>query len=160
MPSGKTHTKIDLFVLILIVGGVLYHRTYFVDLLGEDKLWTYIAAFSGAYLFGTLLLSPDLDLDRCRSSNNWGIFRFLWSPYARAFKHRGLSHVPIFGTLTRVLYLLLLIGIVVLVVRFVFGRSVSFPSLKRTDIRLVAALAAGLCLSDLLHIAADRIFRN
>jgi len=160
MPSGRAHVRIDLFVLILIVGSVVYFRTDLVELVGGDKLWTYVAAFVGAYLFGTLLMSPDLDLDRCRPSSNWGILRFLWHPYARAFKHRGLSHVPIFGTLTRVLYLLLVAGVVVLIVRVAFGLRVSLPAFERTDLGFVLALAVGLCLSDLLHIAVDWVFRN
>jgi len=160
MPSGRVHARIDLFALILIAGCILYFRTDLAKLVDGDKLWAYVAAFVGAYLFGTFFMSPDMDLDRCRPSSNWGILRFLWHPYARIFKHRGLSHVPIFGTLTRVLYLLMVAGIVVLIVRFAFGLRVSLPALERTDLGLVLALGTGLCLSDLLHIAVDWLFRN
>lgn len=53
----------------------------------------------------TLFLSPDIDLKQSISSRSWGIFRFLWIPYHRVFRHRGLSHWPIIGTLSRIVYL-------------------------------------------------------
>ena len=72
-----------------------------------------IAAFVSAYLFSMTLLSPDLDLAKSDSYRRWGPLRWLWAPYAAAFKHRRVSHHPLFGPITRIAYVSL-IGFVVL----------------------------------------------
>jgi uncharacterized metal-binding protein len=64
-------------------------------------------AFALAYLAGTYLLSPDLDLAEkgVRAGRRWGVLRLLWRPYGWLFRHRGLSHTWVLGPLTRLAYL-------------------------------------------------------
>ena len=58
-----------------------------------------------AFLFGGLLLSPDLDI-QSRPYQRWGVLRWLWWPYQRLVRHRSvLSHSPFLGTALRVTYL-------------------------------------------------------
>ena len=90
---------------------------YFV----RDELVEYGTVFVLAYLFGTFLLSPDMDLAQSDPMSNWGLFRFLWRPYAHLFKHRGISHMPVVGTLTRVLYLLVMLYMVLAVANGLFN---------------------------------------
>ena len=61
-----------------------------------------------------VLISPDLDMANRTVSETvvirWlGVLGYLWmvlwKPYACLHKHRGISHVPLIGTLTRVGYL-------------------------------------------------------
>lgn len=65
------------------------------------------AACSGlAFLFGGLLLSPDLDINS-RPYQRWGALRWLWWPYQRLIRHRSvLSHSPFLGTTLRLAYLI------------------------------------------------------
>lgn len=58
-------------------------------------------------IFSTYMLSPDLD-QRCNGSLRYwpNIFDCWWRIYAWMFNHRGLSHIPVIGTLTRVVWLL------------------------------------------------------
>ncbi len=63
--------------------------------------------FGAGYLLGTFFLSPDLDLKHSKPSKRWKAFRFIWRPYQKVSKHRGLSHVPLLGGLTRLTYLVL-----------------------------------------------------
>ncbi|MCS6957003.1 MAG: metal-binding protein [Aquificaceae bacterium] len=63
--------------------------------------------FIGGYLFGTFFLSPDLDLPKSKPSKRWKVFKLLWRPYHALSKHRGISHIPLVGTLVRVGYLVL-----------------------------------------------------
>ncbi|MBN1875920.1 MAG: DUF2227 family putative metal-binding protein [Anaerolineae bacterium] len=68
----------------------------------------------GAGCLSSILISPDLDMEE-RTISESLIFRVssilgmlwmaLWYPYALMAKHRGVSHIPIFGTLTRLLYI-------------------------------------------------------
>ena len=46
-----------------------------------------------------VLITPDMDLAENFSGDP------LWYLYGRLFKHRGISHWPVVGTLTRVIYL-------------------------------------------------------
>lgn len=64
-----------------------------------------VATAAGAFLFGGLWLSPDLDT-LSRPSQRWGPLRWLWWPYRRWISHRAVwSHAPLIGTAGRLLYL-------------------------------------------------------
>jgi uncharacterized metal-binding protein len=92
IPSGKTHD--------LISFGVLLSISFFI--LGRfSKFET--ALFAGGFLLSFFLFSPDLDT-RSASYRRWGVLRFFWLPYLFLFRHRGLSHNPVIGPLSRLLY--------------------------------------------------------
>ncbi len=94
MALGRTHELINLLAL----PGFLYF-------LPKE----FYLPFSISYVLGTFLLSPDLDLKHSKPSRRWKGLRFLWHPYQKSSKHRGISHLPIFGTFARLLYIFLLI---------------------------------------------------
>lgn len=112
--------------------------------------WVFGPIFLGC-LVGTIWLSPDLDLHHSRPTKRWGWFKPIWKRYAKRSKHRGISHTPVVGTLTRVLYLLtrflgLPLFTVVAVVCY-------FPPIA---IHLVL-FVCGVELYCLTHIAADTL---
>lgn len=74
-------------------------------------------------------------------------FRILFWAYARMLPHRGISHMPVVGTLTRVLY----VGIVGLAIWVVLDR----PALPDVPWR-VLWVVAGLVIVDALHWVRDR----
>ncbi|GBE17996.1 hypothetical protein BMS3Abin16_00584 [archaeon BMS3Abin16] len=59
--------------------------------------------FALGFLVSFFLFSPDLD-SRSASYRRWGALRFFWLPYIFVFRHRGLSHNPILGPLSRLIY--------------------------------------------------------
>lgn len=75
-------------------------------------------------------------------------FRTLFWAYARMIPHRGISHMPVVGTLTRVLYL----GVIGLLVWIVVGR----PALPTYLPWRVLWVVAGLVIVDALHWVRDR----
>lgn len=162
MPSGKTHTRIDLLLLIVMMGIAGYFWSDLTDAFGRDEFAEYGAIFVVAYLFGTFLLSPDMDLNTSDPMKNWGLLRLLWRPYANVFKHRGISHMPILGTLTRVIYIVLLVYVVFAVANALFDLrwALSLQNLKDVDRVAVVWGLCGLCLPDIFHIAADHMFKN
>jgi len=162
MPSGKTHTRIDLLMLIVLIGVASYFWDPLTDYFGRDEFVEYGGVFVVAYMFGTFLLSPDMDLNTSDPMKNWGVLRLLWRPYAQLFKHRGFSHVPILGTLTRIVYILLLVYVLCAVANALFdmGWELSIDKLKDIDKKTVLWGVCGLCLPDLFHIVADRMFKN
>jgi len=104
----------------------------------------------GAGALSGLLLDPDLDVDgwggpALRLKRLWKplgwMWRGLWYGYALAFRHRGTSHRPVVGTLTRLLYLSPLL--------LVWAKFGTVPWAA------VGLWAAGLALADLLHIVMD-----
>ena len=104
MPSGKTH---DAVTMILAA-------PTFVVAWGITGSLALAFAATCAMLFGGLMFGPDLDI-QSRQYTRWGIFRFLWLPYRRLFKHRSRwSHGIIFGTLIRVLYFAAVLTLVLL----------------------------------------------
>lgn len=98
MASGRTHTFVNLSSICLS-----FPFFYYVFRLSLDDLL--IAA--GTAIFGTIFLSPDLDLKQSNSARAWGWFSWLWYVYNRCFSHRKLSHFFVLGTISRVLYLIL-----------------------------------------------------
>jgi len=146
MPSGRTHLRIEaaLFVVWVAAAVVCAHRGW-VGTAG-------IEGFVVAYVFSMLLLSPDLDLAESDSYRRWGPFRWLWAPYAAAFKHRRISHHPLFGPITRIAY----VGLIVLIgagVYGVVGRRAAPRLVLPTG--LVFAVLSGLYLPNLTHILVD-----
>lgn len=92
MALGPTHRRFNLFT------GVIF----FVIVMIATKLdWECMGCFTIAFVLGTFIISPDIDLGPNKYSR-WS--RFFIYPYSFIFKHRGLSHSIFFGTLSRVLY--------------------------------------------------------
>jgi uncharacterized metal-binding protein len=147
MPSGKTHIAVELIAWPGFVAG-------FDHLLRPT--WEETALFAGAYLFSSLLLSPDLDLRHNRTRRRWGPLGFIWIPYFSIFKHRGVSHSLLFGSLTRLVYLGAIFGLVL-----VGLSSVGFALPQQTpswlDERTLIILGAGLYLPNVLHVLLDKI---
>ena len=103
-----------------------------------------------------IAISPDLDQEAI-SGIEWRIVKYtlglgfiwllVWYPYAIMHKHRGSSHWPVIGTLVRVAYISLLVGIA----WFLIG----MPEVHLVDGMLYAI--SGLLASDLLHWLADKV---
>lgn len=143
MPSGERHLRLELFLLPLFLAGL-----YLWEL---D--WPGLVSFAGAYLFSSLMLSPDLDLRSNHARRRWGILGLIWIPYPKIFRHRGLSHNPLLGPLTRVGYLFLLGFIIVLGLNYF---SLAAPMRIYLHKELVAMIGIGLYLPNILHILYDR----
>jgi uncharacterized metal-binding protein len=102
MPNGVFHNTVNTALAVAAVPA-----TYIMT----GDLGLSLLVGSGAVL--GCLLSPDLDVDagyrgiaiiRKRSRGLSLIWKYFWWPYAKIMKHRGPSHWPIFGTMTRLAY--------------------------------------------------------
>jgi len=146
VPSGTIHLRIEATCLLGWVGVGAY-------LLVRGAIsYPPLAGFVASYLFSMFFLSPDLDLPQSRPFRRWGIFRWFWIPYARLFRHRGLSHRFFLGPLTRVLYLTAIVGLSGLLLSLAGLRiAPSVPSW-----RILIAVGFGFYLPNLTHILADR----
>ena len=66
-------------------------------------------SFAGGFAFASIFLSPDLDLFYSTASKNWSFLRILWWPYSKLMKHRGLSHSLLLATISKLLYMSLMV---------------------------------------------------
>jgi uncharacterized metal-binding protein len=146
MPSGRTHLRIEgVLLAVWAAAAVVCARQ---EWLGATE----IAGFLVAYLFSMFLLSPDLDLAKSDSYRRWGPLRWLWAPYAAAFRHRRVSHHPLFGPMTRIAYVVGM-GLAALLVRVLVDRSEAPRLVLSVD--LLFAILIGLYLPNLTHILVD-----
>lgn len=152
MPSGKIHDEIWRVGLdYMLTGTIVIFPLIFI--FGEVELF---AIFFG-YLIGSFI-EPDLDQYAITTSEarlykwfkDFGAFivgYFTW--YAYRFKHRGISHFPIIGTLTRWIWML-----IPFMIYWIFsGNYDGFLILKS---KWLIYMFIGNSISDLLHIGADR----
>ena len=156
MSSGRTHDRITLWTLPLVVVGAFW--------LTLDAGLTAVVCLG--FLLGGWMLGPDLDIHSVQYKR-WGWLRWIWLPYRGSMRHRSpWSHGPVIGTLIRVLYASLWISLVAVMVVDVLN------GLGRTALTweaLVAgarwhlhshwphwlALVVGLELGALSHYTAD-----
>lgn len=166
MPGAATHDRIA-----LVAAGALAIPSY-LSLrygLGDDPAAAYSGTLLlvGSHLFGSWLLSPDLDVDS-KIDDRWGPLRPIWVPYMRIVPHRHvLSHSGLSGFL-RLVYLYLVIFSLLVV--FSFGASLLDVDVQyhqmfsnwlwdsfRNGTRPALLFIAGVIISDLVHVVADRL---
>lgn len=157
MPSGRVHETINLGILGGLAGGYYGLREPLnLPAVAEPAA----LSFTMAYLIGTFLITPDLDLaeQRVRAKGHWGVLGWLWVPYGLMFSHRGLSHSWLAGPLTRLIYLGVILGLIWLLLQAVAGYfQTPLPRLQGDlpPAYLLWSAVAGYYLSQWLHLAAD-----
>jgi uncharacterized metal-binding protein len=96
MPCYRTHVRFNLCLALSLVCLGLIHY-------GQSP--SNITSFALAFSYSTLFLHPDLDLAReTKLFSLKGLLALPFWPYSLLFHHRGISHWPIIGTLTRLAY--------------------------------------------------------
>ncbi|MDQ7038934.1 MAG: DUF2227 family putative metal-binding protein [Aquificota bacterium] len=155
MALSRTHDLINLTALPL-----------FVYVLPKEAT----VPFTVGYIVGTFLLSPDLDLPGSRPSRRWSVLRWVWIPYWAFSRHRGISHMPVIGTLIRIAYVVFaviflyfsLIGVVSLIDRGL-GHLLAgwnpFDTLERVfRSREAVYFVGGVLCADVVHIVLDSLW--
>ncbi len=111
-----------------------------------------LVAFASGFAFSMFFLSPDLDLVRSGPMRRWGRLSILWWPYAKLFRHRGISHHVLWGPLTRLAYLALF----VIAVSAGVGAAIGHPlRLERLPVNVWAVLV-GIYAPSVVHVLVDR----
>ncbi|MDX8430581.1 MAG: DUF2227 family putative metal-binding protein [Candidatus Algichlamydia australiensis] len=145
MANYRTHSTFNLLIALplFLAGGYYYLHLEPIPLI----------AFGAIFSYGTLFLSPDLDLAyQIKVGSLRGLLTLPFRPYSRLFRHRGLSHMPILGTITRVIWLALIILAIFYILNMGHQPFVSFIKAHR-EIFLYSL--AGLIAADLSHLLLD-----
>jgi len=151
MANGRAH-NVGTLAITLLSGAAAY------SLSGDVE-------FSGLVMGGgalTLLVNPDTDqeaisrneLKLIRNTLGLGfIWLALWHPYAVLFRHRGISHVPVIGTLTRIAYIGAVVGLCAYLVEFIgpYRLVVNLEEMTAA----ICGMFTGMAVSDALHWVMD-----
>ena len=149
MSSGRTHRLVNTTALIIPLAiGVAW-------LIGDHSIgkWQSLGALAGGYFFSTMGIYPDLDVGGSvrtfgERGKYWGTFLHYWSmPYGWMFKHRGISHEHMVGTVTRIAVL----GIWVIPLFPLLVLGVSW----QVVVAYSAWVFLGMTVADSMHIGAD-----
>ena len=104
----------------------------------------------------TLLVNPDADMEIVTGNERafmrrvpliGRVWLWLWYPYARMFRHRGVSHWPVVGTLTRAAYL----GVLLTVGLMAMGIQVYIDDV----VGVGGYVVIGMTASDVVHWLMD-----
>lgn len=148
MASYKTHSIFNLLIALPLCFAALIF-IFHIDT-------RYTLTFSLSFLITTLFFGPDLDLaHQIKLKSVRGILSSPFRLYSKLFKHRGLSHVPVLGTLTRIFFILVLSLILYILCTFNFSCIKSISSLYVTHKAFFLFGFLGAATSDIFHIALD-----
>lgn len=145
MSSGKAHDRSIVFMLAPVSIAAFIYMPQFIHLQIAPAI-----AIAG-YISGGVWFSPDLDLKQSYPSQRMGIFSCLWKPYRKLSGHRGFSHIPIVGTLSRMAYLT--------IPAFIFAYINQYDPSKILwdNTEILKSLFIGLEISCLIHLAMDYV---
>lgn len=156
MASGRTHEIINLVALPPIV--------YYLS--PSD-----FPFFIGGYLLGTFLLTPDVDIYHSKPVQRWRFLKFIWKPYTKLSKHRGISHIPFYGSLIKLIYLFsifLFFYLVVLLTLNYFNIHITYLEQinDKNNIKYILlnihtiSFFIGLIIAEFIHIVVDIIYSS
>ena len=151
MPNYRTHDAMNLTALGMTFAG------YTIAVNAGAVKGVSGAAMIGyvlAYLVGTFLVTPDLDLHGSKPKKRWGLLKVLWRPYASLVPHRSsFSHGWLIGPATRLAYLALLAIPVLSVTNALEPTGALAEHLGR---EALTATVLGYYASQWMHLIADR----
>ncbi|MCO4793344.1 MAG: DUF2227 family putative metal-binding protein [Bacteriovoracaceae bacterium] len=157
MASGKFHDKVNLGTGAILTG----------CLLGFERSVPVVLSFVIGWLFATLIFSPDTDVMPKKRS---GFLQFFLYPYSILFKHRGVSHMILVGTIIRVIYGVIIFGIMLFVLNGMdyvsigandfFNFVLSFLKNYKYELieyKIFTWLFIGMVGADICHVVFDQV---
>jgi len=152
MSKYKDHSRFNCALLPLLIGAIVFSFNPPVK---------NIIYFSLAFLYGTFFMNPDLDLARkIKLLSLRGFLSIPFRSYSYVFKHRGISHSVLFGTITRVTWLFLFI---LGVLYIIYKKSVTQKDLMlflNAYKEILSYVFFGLFTADLSHLFLDKRLFN
>ena len=154
MPPYRYHVLFNA-VLIISIAIILNHFQLLTLHIG--------APFIAGYYLGTCWITPDLDTNSKAYNGHGLLWRILWNPYKRFWKHRGNSHKILAGIFVRLLYLsIVLAGILWVCVKLLDMPQVLSGLWLAIQINMIfiGVVLAGITIANIGHIIADGIFSS
>lgn len=148
MAMYKTHTRFNLLVALPILGVGIYYLLH--------PPLAFVGTFIVAFTYTTLFMNPDLDLaNQIRLFSLRGLFSIPFRSYAACFRHRGLSHHFVLGSLTRIVWLLGWLFIVFFLTYKALPSQKSLITMYTQYQPFILYGLAGVCFADWAHLLLD-----
>ncbi len=146
MAQYKTHVSFNiLFALPAFLAAIVYFIHPSINLL---------IIFAGCFVYSTLFMNPDMDVaNQIKLISVRGILTFPFRFYSFLFKHRGVSHSFLLGTMTRVLYLG---GLLFLILYFADKLYFMKHSMHILKSKYFLYGVLGIFMSDFSHLILDK----
>lgn len=149
MAQYKTHARFNLFLALpLLIWALVYFIRPDIE---------YVFVFTGAYFYGTLFMNPDLDLaHQIKLFSVRGFLTLPFRSYSKIFRHRGISHSIPWGTVTRVLWLMMILILTMFLLDYTIRKKKFFQFVS--DYRFFFLYGfTGLVLADFCHLILDHV---
>lgn len=149
----RTHVKFNFFIALPLLLFIVF---YLFNPLIPNAL-----SFTVCFIYATLYMNPDLDLAyKIKLFSLKGLLTIPFRSYSLIFKHRGISHSPILGTLSRVLWLMIFF----IFFLFIFDKLIFLQKplviFYKTYKHLIFSGFWGILAADICHLILDsRIFK-
>jgi uncharacterized metal-binding protein len=149
MSNYKTHSSFNLLLILPLFLGVI------VAFLAPQ--WPLLATFAISFSYSTLFMSPDMDLaSQIKLFSLRGVLSIPFRSYALFFRHRGMSHSILLGTMTRLLWLFGFVNIILyLVLQIVPNTKSVFDYVMLYQEYFLWGIA-GVFIADLSHLLLDK----
>ena len=147
MAEYKTHTKFNLFLALPILI-VILHRFFYISNIN-------LCVFSLSFAYSTLFMSPDMDLShQIRLFSVRGFFSFPFRVYSRFFRHRGISHKPVLGSISRIVWLFGFLSLIFFLINLPFETKGLSGFFQKYQIQLFFGFI-GITVADICHLILD-----
>ncbi len=144
----KQHAQFNIFIALPLFLGAMH---YFLHPVRNLML-----TFTGAFVYSTLFMNPDLDLaSQIRLFSIRGFFTLPFRSYAKLFSHRGLSHNLVLGSFTRIAWLVGWGGLIFFIVYRTLPTQGTFLKFYKHYQPFILYSLGGICLADWSHLLLD-----
>lgn len=148
MAQYRTHSLFNLFIALPISLLILLHYLHI------DQKSALIFALS--FAFSTLFMSPDADVaNKVKLFSVRGLFSFPFRSYSWFFKHRGVSHTILIGSITRIIWMMLFFLVIIAVINYQLLENLDFYQIYLKNKNLIHFTFFGVVLADICHLLLD-----
>lgn len=149
MSNYKTHNIFNIFITYPIFSFIIYSFFHF-------SLYEFLI-FSSVYFYCSFFMSPDVDIaHKIKFFSLRGFLTFPFRSYSRIFKHRGLSHHLLLGSITRIVWLSLWALLILYLCHLPLKKPSFIKFIKSYQSEIIWSFTA-IFLADLSHILLDKI---
>ncbi len=146
MAQYKTHTTFNVFIAFpLLLWGV----SHFFKPSNNSLIF-----FSICFIYATFFMNPDMDLaNKIKLFSIKGFLTLPFRGYSLIFKHRGISHWFIIGSITRIIWLSAFLYLILYLLDKPLLHKKEFISILKTDYFLYGFFA--IIIADFCHLILD-----
>lgn len=146
MAKYKTHTTFNILIALPLILWGLYHYL--------KPSYSLLSTFSICFIYSTLFMNPDMDIaNKIKLFSIKGILTLPFRGYSYVFRHRGISHWIILGSITRILWLSGFLYLIILLLNKPLLHQKEVFLLINSDYFLYGFLA--IVASDASHLILD-----